>query len=61
MIHENWALFSEIGLWGWIAAAVGLILQAFPDRDTIKKVPAALWGGSLLVFYVIWCVGMLNA
>jgi len=61
MIHEGWALLCEFGLWGWVAAAVGLILHAFPRRDAMEKGPAALWGGALLLFYVVWCVGMLNA
>jgi hypothetical protein len=61
MIHEGWALICEIGLWGWIAATAGLILQAFPSRDTFRKRPAALWGGCLLLCYVLWCVGMLKA
>jgi hypothetical protein len=61
MIHEGWALICEIGLWGWVAAAAGLILCAFPRRDEFRKVPATIWGGSLLLFYALWCVGMLNA
>jgi len=61
MIHEGWALICEIGLWGWVAAAAGLILQAFPSRDTFKKRPAAFFGGGLLLFSVLWCIGMLNA
>jgi hypothetical protein len=61
MIHEGWALVCEIGLWGWVAATIGLIMHAFPGRDTFRKKPAALWAVCLLLCYALWCVGMLNA
>jgi hypothetical protein len=54
-------LICEISLWGWIAAAVGLIMHAFPSRDTFRKRPAVVWGGCLLFFYALWIAGMLKA
>ncbi len=61
MINEVWALISEIGLWGWTAAAAGLILQAFPSRDNFRKGPAVVWGGCLILFYAIWVTAMVKA
>jgi len=61
MINEWWALVCEIGLWGWVAATAGLILQAFPSRDTFRKGPAFLWGGCLLFCYAIWIAGMIKS
>lgn len=61
MISETWALICEIGLWGWIGAAMGLILNSFPIRGEFNKRPAIIWGGSLVLFYALWIVGMANA
>jgi len=61
MINEAWALICEISLWGWIFAAVGLILKAFPSRDTCRQGPAVAWGGCLILFYAIWIVSMIKA
>lgn len=61
MINETWALVCEIGLWGWIAAAAGFILHSFPSRGVFRTGPATVWGGSLVAFYILWIVGMLNA
>lgn len=61
MIHEAWALICEISLWGWIAAATGLILHAFPSRNEFNKGTAAAWGGTLVFLYVLWVVGMTKA
>lgn len=60
MTNEAWALLCEIGLWGWLAAAIGLILHAFPSRNEFRKGPAAAWGGCLVLLYALWVVGMLN-
>lgn len=60
MLNEGWAIACEVGLWGWILAAVGLILHAFPSRAPFQGRSAACWGGSLLLLYALWVVGMLN-
>jgi len=61
MLNEGWALICQIGLWGWIIAAAGLILHAFPGRDTFNCRAALRWGSCLVVLYAVWIVGMLNA
>lgn len=61
MMLEGWALLCEIGLWGWIASVVGLILNAFPSGNIFRKQQAFKWGGALIVFYSIWITGMSNS
>jgi len=59
MMSEAWALACEIALWGWIGAAIGLILHAFPCRNAFNKRAAAAWGGGLVFLYGLWIVSML--
>ena len=59
-MSEGWALICEIGLWGWVASAAGLILKAFPSRDELNVRKAVFWGGSLITFYALWMIGMVN-
>ena len=61
MLNEGWAMLSQIGLWGWIFAAVGLILRSFPSRGEFRAGVASRWGGALALFYLFWIVGMVNA
>jgi drug/metabolite transporter superfamily protein YnfA len=61
MINEGWAVVTVIGVWGWILAGVGFILQVFPTRDRFKGRSAAIWGGCFILFYLLWVVGMINA
>jgi hypothetical protein len=60
MIHEGWAIVCIVGVWGWILSGTGFILKVFPRRDKFQHRPAAIWGGSFILFYVLWVVGMIN-
>jgi hypothetical protein len=55
-----WTLVCEISLWGWIGATFLFILHSFPSRNVFNVRPATVWGGSLVLFYAIWIVGMLK-
>jgi len=60
MAAGTWALLCEIGFWGWIASAAGLILCSFPARDVMKPGSALGWGGVFLGSYALWIIGMIN-
>jgi hypothetical protein len=57
MIHEWWALVSQLGLWGWIFAVIVFIFKAFPEQDRFNY---ASYGYGLisLMSFVVWVVGM---
>ena len=61
MSHETWALFCEVGFWGWIFVFAGFLLFSFPSRETLKSRAAVRCGLVFLTFYVVWIVGMLQA
>ncbi len=61
MISEIWSLICEVALWGWVGAAIFLIIYSFPTRGKFSKRPAMVWGGLLMLFYVFWIVGMIMA
>lgn len=61
MLHEGWAVICQIGLWGWVVSAVGLIVRAFPAREALNGQAALRWGGALAAFYAIWIAGMVMA
>jgi hypothetical protein len=61
MINEGWAVVVVIGVWGWIMAGVGFVLQAFPARNRINGRSATVWGGCFIFFYFLWVTGMINA
>ncbi|KAF0218285.1 MAG: hypothetical protein FD174_3038 [Geobacteraceae bacterium] len=61
MINEGWAFFCVIGFWGWVLATVGFILKAFPASGVFHTRSATLWGSSVVLFYVIWVMGMIHA
>lgn len=61
MLHDGWAVICQVGLWGWIASTVVLIVKAFPKRGTMNGKAAARWWGAMAVFFAIWIVGMVLA
>lgn len=61
MLHDGWAVICQVGLWGWIASTMVLIVKAFPKRGTMDGKAAAGWGGAMAVFFAIWIAGMMLA
>lgn len=61
MINEGWALLCLIGLWGWILATVVFIFKAFSGNGVFQGRSALPYGGAIVVFYVVWLMGMFNA
>lgn len=61
MIDESWAVLCELGFWGWILAAAGFFLYAFPRRGTFQPGAAVLFGGVGLSCFALWILGMLKA
>ena len=56
-----WTLICLAGLWGFLACSIGFLLKSFPARGVFDSRKALAWGGALLVFFIIWIVGMAHA
>jgi len=61
MENEAWGIICVIGVWGWILSVVGFIIKVFPTGNRFDSRSAMIWGGSFLLFYALWVVGMINA
>ncbi len=61
MLHDGWAVVCQIGLWGWIASAIVLIVKAFPARGAMNGKAAVRWGGAVVTFFALWIMGMVLA
>jgi hypothetical protein len=61
VINENWALLCEIGFWGWIFSAMGLLVQTFTQNTDINKISTMSWGFVSVVFYFFWIYGTVSA
>jgi len=49
------------GMGGWLFSTLIFIFKAFPGRGEFAVKPAITWGIALMVFYIVWITGMLNA
>jgi hypothetical protein len=59
---NEWGVFLTLfGVWGWIASMVIFIFKGFPARGVIVGRQVAIWGCTVLSFFVCWIVGMLVA
>jgi hypothetical protein len=56
-----WSIVTLVGLAGWIASAIVFLFRAFPGRGRFEAREAMVWGAAVLVSYVVWIAGMLNA
>ena len=56
-----WSMVCLAGLWGFVLATVGFILQGFPARGVLAARPCLRWGAALLLCFLCWVVGMANA
>lgn len=61
MINGTWAFFCVVGFWGWVLATVGFIVKAFPSAGVFRDRISLLWGGGVVLFYVLWVVSMVHA
>jgi hypothetical protein len=61
MVNEGWGFICVVGFWGWVLATVGFIFKGFPSGGVFNARPAALWGGIIALFFIIWIVGMTHA
>jgi hypothetical protein len=60
-VNEFGVILSLIGVWGWIGSMLLFIFKGFPSRSEFKAKQASIWGGSSLLFFCCWIVGMLVA
>jgi len=61
MIREQWAVLAIVGFWGWVFCCIGFIWRGFPRQAVFVSRTAIRWGGGILVFFVLWFCGMVNA
>ncbi len=61
MLNELWSVVLIAGLAGWIFSCIMLMLKAFPVKDVFVPSAGIRWGGSSIVSFFIWVIGMLNA
>mgnify|MGYP001034146180 CR=1 FL=1 len=60
-MNEYYALFSQIGLWGWIVTVIFFIHYSFPAANCFVKKEAFCWGFLSLIFFACWITGMVLA
>ncbi|MBJ6800670.1 hypothetical protein [Geomonas propionica] len=56
-----WSIICVAGLWGFVTCTIFFILRAFPARDSFQGKAALRWGAGVLLFFVVWIVGMMQA
>ncbi|GFO59476.1 hypothetical protein GMST_18010 [Geomonas silvestris] len=61
MLNSAWSVLCVVGVWGFVAAVVGLVLTSFPARGVFLSRPALRWGAAALAFFVLWLIGMSHA
>lgn len=61
MIIDGWMIVSLAGFYGWTLSTVAFILKCFPEKGVFVRPKAIRWGSSLLLFFILWIVGMLHA
>lgn len=61
MADTVWSLVCLAGVWGFVACTIMLILRAFPARDSFDRPGALRWGGGVLLFFIVWLIGMTQA
>ena len=59
--HLGWTIVTEIGFLGWIGATVGFIWRASTPTGGWAWRPSLRWGGSGVVCFTLWIIGMLFA
>ncbi len=57
----TWSVVSQVGFWLWLATTVGFTLTVFPHRGIFRGAAALRWGLPMLLAYLLWVVGMVNA
>jgi len=61
MINEQWAILTIIGFWAWVFSCAGFIFKAFPSKQVFVSRSAFIWGGTMILSFCAWLIGMLNA
>jgi len=61
MSHPIWSIVLLAGLAGWISFTLILIFKAFPERDKFVPEAALRWGACVIVSFIVWIAGLLNA
>lgn len=59
--HIGWSIVTEVGFFGWVGATMFFILRAFSAQGTLLWRQGLLWGSSIVLFFMVWIVGMLFA
>jgi len=57
----GWAAATEIGFFGWVISALVFIFTFVRKGGGLAMGKALFWGGCILIFYVLWVIGMVRA
>ncbi len=61
MSHDIWSIILLLGVVLWIASSIAFLFYSFPRRGEFDVKSGIRWGGTSLVSFLIWVIGMLNA
>lgn len=61
MAGTLWSIICVVGVWGFVICTIFFILRAFPARDRFEGNAALKWGAGMLLFFVVWVLGMMQA
>ena len=61
MSSTFWSIVCVTGVWGFVICTIFLILRAFPARNSFEGRTALKWGAGVLLFFMVWIVGMMQA
>lgn len=61
MSHDIWSIVLILGLSGWIGSSIFLMFRAFPEKDVFNPAAGIRWGSAVVISFIVWIIGMLNA
>lgn len=58
-----WSAVVVLGFLGWVGSVIGLILRVMgPGRDSARPgLSVVMWAGLVVIFFVLWILGMFKA
>jgi hypothetical protein len=60
-LDQGGVILTELGFLGWIGATIGFIWYALGNNQVWIRKRCLLWGGTIVIFFTAWIIGMLIA
>lgn len=54
----GWSLIVIIGFFGWIGSTIGFIFRGITKDNRLNTKVALRWGIFIVLFYVLWVIGL---